>query len=90
MPPVAELKYFARKTLKKRPTGADVVYTDVWTSMGQEAESEERRQVFAGYQITEDILAQAKEDVIFMHPLPAHHGEEVTEDVLDSPSFGGL
>ena len=65
--------------------GADVVYTDVWTSMGQEAESEKRRQVFAGYQITEDILAQAKEDVIFMHPLPAHRGEEVTDEVLESP-----
>ena len=53
--------------------------------MGQEAESEKRRQVFAGYQITEDILAQAKEDVIFMHPLPAHRGEEVTDEVLESP-----
>lgn len=64
--------------------GADVVYTDVWTSMGQEAESEVRRQVFAGYQVTEELLAQAKEDVIFMHPLPAHHDEEVSQGVLDS------
>lgn len=64
--------------------GADVVYTDVWTSMGQEAETEIRRKVFASYQVTEDMLAQAKEDVIFMHPLPAHHGEEVSEGVLQS------
>ncbi len=64
--------------------GADVVYTDVWTSMGQEAESEIRKKVFASYQITTEILAQAKEDVIFMHPLPAHHGEEVSEEVLET------
>jgi ornithine carbamoyltransferase len=66
--------------------GADVVYTDVWTSMGQEEESAKRREVFASYQITETIMNQAKEDVIFMHPLPAHHGEEVTDDVLYSPN----
>jgi len=64
--------------------GADVVYTDVWTSMGQEEESAKRRQIFADYQVTADILNQAKEDVIFMHPLPAHHGEEVTDEVLYS------
>jgi ornithine carbamoyltransferase len=66
--------------------GADVVYTDVWTSMGQEEESAKRRQIFANYKITEDILNKAKEDVIFMHPLPAHHGEEVDEDILYCPS----
>ena len=64
--------------------GADVVYTDVWTSMGQEAEAEQRRQVFADYQVNQGLLSSAKEDAIFMHPLPAHHGEEVTEDILDS------
>ncbi len=62
---------------------ADVVYTDVWTSMGQEAESEQRRKVFAGYQVNGELLALAEEDAILMHPLPAHHGEEVTEGVLD-------
>lgn len=67
-------------------SGADVVYTDVWTSMGQEEESEKRRQVFADYKITREILDGAKEDVIFMHPLPAHHGEEVADDVLYSPA----
>jgi ornithine carbamoyltransferase len=65
--------------------GADVVYTDVWTSMGQEEESEKRRQIFADYKITAEIMSRGKEDVIFMHPLPAHHGEEVTDEVLYSP-----
>lgn len=65
-------------------TQADVVYTDVWASMGQEAEAERRCQVFAGYQVNEALLSRAKEDVIFMHPLPAHHGEEVAEGILES------
>ncbi len=64
---------------------ADVVYTDVWTSMGQEEEAEVRRQVFAGYQVNEELLSLAKEDAILMHPLPAHHGEEVAVGILDSP-----
>ena len=63
---------------------ADVVYTDVWTSMGQEAEAEERRQVFAGYQVNSELLSLAKEDAILMHPLPAHYGEEVADGILDS------
>jgi ornithine carbamoyltransferase len=66
-------------------SGADVVYTDVWTSMGQEAEAQERRRVFAGYQVNSELLALARKDAILMHPLPAHHGEEVAEGVLDSP-----
>ncbi len=70
---------------KEAARGADVVYTDVWTSMGQESESEVRRKAFAGYQVTGEILAQAKEDVIFMHPLPAHRGEEVSAEVMDGP-----
>jgi ornithine carbamoyltransferase len=65
--------------------GADVIYTDVWTSMGQEAEADQRRQVFASYQVDNELLSLAKEDAIFMHPLPAHRGEEVAEDILDSP-----
>jgi len=65
-------------------SGADIIYTDVWTSMGQEAEAEERRRVFAGYQVNSELLSLAKEDAIFMHPLPAHHGEEVAEGILDS------
>jgi ornithine carbamoyltransferase len=63
---------------------ADVVYTDVWASMGQEAEADQRRQIFAGYQVNHELLSLAKEDAILMHPLPAHHGEEVAEGILDS------
>ena len=66
--------------------GADIVYTDVWTSMGQETEAQERRALFSNYQVKRDLLALAKEDAILMHPLPAHRGEEVAEDILDSPS----
>ncbi len=65
--------------------GADIVYTDVWTSMGQESEAEERHRIFSSYQVNSRLLSLAKEDAILMHPLPAHRGEEVTEDVLDSP-----
>jgi len=65
-------------------SGADVVYTDVWASMGQEAEAEKRRQIFTSYQVNSELLSLAKEDAIFMHPLPAHHGEEVAEGILDS------
>jgi ornithine carbamoyltransferase len=64
---------------------ADVVYTDVWTSMGQEAETERRHQTFAGYQVDDKLLSLAKEGAILMHPLPAHHGEEVAEGIVDSP-----
>jgi len=65
--------------------GADVVYTDVWTSMGQETEAEARRQIFAAYQVDGELLSLAREDAILMHPLPAHHGEEVAEGILDTP-----
>jgi ornithine carbamoyltransferase len=65
--------------------GADVVYTDVWTSMGQEAEADQRRRVFASYQVNSELLSLAKDDAILMHPLPAHRGEEVAEGILDSP-----
>ncbi|MBI4301858.1 MAG: ornithine carbamoyltransferase [Chloroflexi bacterium] len=64
---------------------ADVVYTDVWISMGQEEEKEERRAAFANYQVNAHLLAQAPKGAIFMHPLPAHYGEEVTEEVARGP-----
>ncbi len=66
-------------------SGADVVYTDVWTSMGQEVEADQRRRVFAGYQVNSELLSLAKDDAILMHPLPAHRGEEVAEGILESP-----
>jgi ornithine carbamoyltransferase len=65
--------------------GADVVYTDVWASMGQEAQASERRAVFQPYQVNEKLFEQAKPDAIFMHCLPAHRGDEVTDGVVDSP-----
>ena len=65
--------------------GADALYTDVWTSMGQEKESSERKELFARYQLNADVISQAKDEVVVMHCLPAHRGEEITADVLDGP-----
>ena len=65
--------------------GADVVYTDVWTSMGQEAEAEARRQAFQGFRVTAEMMAAASPDAVFMHCLPAHRGEEVAGEVIDGP-----
>lgn len=65
--------------------GADIIYTDVWTSMGQEAEAQERLQVFPPYQLNKNLMAQAKAEAIVMHCLPAHRGEEITDDVADGP-----
>ncbi|MBE7475028.1 MAG: ornithine carbamoyltransferase [Anaerolineales bacterium] len=64
-------------------TGADVIYTDVWTSMGQEKESQERLKVFPPYQINSQLLAQAGSQAVVMHCLPAHRGEEITDEVAD-------
>jgi len=66
-------------------SGADVVYTDVWTSMGQEAEVETRRQAFEGFQVTRELMALAKPGAFFMHCLPVHRGEEATSEVVDGP-----
>ncbi len=66
--------------------GADAVYTDVWTSMGQEAEAEERRSLFEPYRVDAKLMARAAPGALFMHCLPAHRGDEVTDEVADSPS----
>ena len=65
--------------------GADVIYTDIWASMGKEAEAESRKHIFLPYQVDATLFRQAKSDAIFLHCLPAHRGEEVTDDVIDSP-----
>jgi ornithine carbamoyltransferase len=65
--------------------GADVVTTDVWASMGQEAEAEKRKQAFRGYVVDEALMSQAKPSAIFLHCLPAHRGEEVTDAVIEGP-----
>jgi ornithine carbamoyltransferase len=70
---------------RKAVQGADAVYTDVWTSMGQEDERAERLAIFAGYQVNDALMALAAPGALFMHCLPAHRGEEVTAGVLESP-----
>jgi ornithine carbamoyltransferase len=65
--------------------GADAVYTDVWASMGQESETESRKRIFAPYQVNAELMAHAAPGALFMHCLPAHRGDEVTDEVIDSP-----
>ncbi|HBG54771.1 MAG TPA: ornithine carbamoyltransferase, partial [Ruminococcaceae bacterium] len=64
--------------------GADVVVTDVWASMGEEAEAEQRRRAFQGYQVNDAVLAAAKPGAMVMHCLPAHRGEEITAEVFEA------
>jgi ornithine carbamoyltransferase len=66
-------------------SGACVLYTDVWASMGQEVEAEARRPIFVPYQLNVRLLAHARPDAIVLHPLPAHRGEEITDEVVDGP-----
>ncbi len=65
-------------------SGADAVYTDVWASMGQEGEAEERKRIFEGYQVNSEVMAAANEGAMVMHCLPAHRGEEITAEVFES------
>ena len=80
----AEVRRFSDP--RRAVAGVDAVYTDVWTSMGEEAESTRRRQAFAPYQVNAQLMAAAAPDAIFMHCLPAHRGEEVSSEVIDSPA----
>jgi ornithine carbamoyltransferase len=64
--------------------GADAIYTDVWASMGQESEADERQEIFAPFQVNEALMAHAADGALFMHCLPAHRGAEVTDTVIDS------
>ncbi len=70
--------------VKEAAVDADIIYTDVWASMGWEGNLAERKKTFAGYQVNEDLVAHAKDDYLFMHCLPAKRGEEVTNEVIDS------
>jgi ornithine carbamoyltransferase len=80
--PGADLTQFTDP--RKAVDGADAVYTDVWTSMGQEVEYAERKKIFARFQVNEVLMAKAKPQAIFLHCLPAHRGEEVTDEVIES------
>jgi ornithine carbamoyltransferase len=71
------------RNAREAVSGADLIVTDVWASMGQEQEQTEREKVFADYQVTTELMAHAKTDALFMHCLPAHRGEEVSADVID-------
>lgn len=90
--PDAQIMQWARENgefllttdVKEALKGADVVYTDVWASMGQESEKKKREEAFAGYQVNVQNLAEANPDVIVMHCLPAHRGEEITEEVFEA------
>ena len=70
----------------KAVNDADVIYTDVWASMGQEKEANERRKKFIKYQVNDELVKNAKDDYLFMHCLPAHRGDEVVDEVADSPN----
>ena len=76
-------KLFVTDDVKEACKDADVLYTDVWASMGQEGEAEERKKAFAGFQINKEALSVAKKEAMVLHCVPAHRGEEITADVMD-------
>lgn len=78
-------RVFITRSPEEAVTGSDLIVTDVWASMGQEEEQKEREAKFAGFQVSPELMDKANKDAIFMHCLPAHRGEEVSEDMLDDP-----
>ncbi|MEX2118475.1 MAG: ornithine carbamoyltransferase [Pirellulales bacterium] len=82
---VPDLKLSVSTNPRQAVRDAVVVYTDVWASMGQESEAQARAKAFAGYQVNEELLSHAPKGVYFMHCLPAHRGQEVTDEVMDGP-----
>lgn len=81
---VSEIQIFREPAQAVKNT--DVIYTDVWASMGQESEAEERKIAFKNYQVNDDLLTHAKPDCLVMHCLPAHRGDEITDEVVDGPN----
>lgn len=81
---VSEIQIFREPAQAVKNT--DVIYTDVWASMGQESEAEERKSAFKNYQVNDDLLTHAKPDCLVMHCLPAHRGDEITDEVVDGPN----
>jgi len=81
---ISNEKIVVQRDPLKAVQGADIIYTDVWTSMGKESEKKVRKKIFQPYQINEKLLRRAKKDVLVMHCLPAHRGEEITSGVMDS------
>ncbi|MBE5745304.1 MAG: ornithine carbamoyltransferase [Clostridiales bacterium] len=77
-------KFTCTTDVKEAAKDADVLYTDVWASMGQESEAEERKKIFAGYQINADVMSVAKKDAMVLHCLPAHREEEITAEVFEA------
>ena len=78
-------KIVVTHSVEEAVAGADAIYTDVWTSMGQEKEAQDRLSAFRAYQVNGRVVAMAKKDAVVMHCLPAHRGEEITHEVLESP-----
>jgi ornithine carbamoyltransferase len=81
---VTDAKFTLTNDPKAAAKDSDVIFTDVWASMGQESEAEERRKIFADYQVNDSLMALAKPDCMVQHCLPAHKGEEITETVFES------
>ena len=77
-------KFTCTSDIQAAAKDADVLYTDVWASMGQEGEADERKKIFAGYQINDELMKAAKPDAMVMHCLPAHRGEEITAEVMEA------